>query len=43
MDFCPDPATWDEAKNAIDEEANYLEIISQNLTSHPNCYVDIPN
>jgi len=43
MDFCPDPATRDEAKNAIDKKANYLEIISQNLTSHPNCYVDIPN
>lgn len=42
VDFCLDPATGDGDKNAIDKEANCLEIISQNLTSDLNCYAGIP-
>ncbi len=41
VDFCPYPATWDGDLEAIDKEANCLEIIRQNLTSHPNCYAGI--
>jgi adenosylmethionine---8-amino-7-oxononanoate aminotransferase len=36
VDFCPYPDTWDEDLEAIEKEANCLEVLRQNLSDFPN-------
>jgi adenosylmethionine---8-amino-7-oxononanoate aminotransferase len=36
VSFCPYPNTWDEDLEAIEKEANCLEVLRQNLSDSPN-------